>query len=158
MVAVKALIVTSLLALSTIAAADTDATFRLDPVSTSFTASGATTLSNALATVNCTANFASATDAAGAGSVTGATFTGGGLCGGLTATGFPWAVTPTSLTAVTIQNVTVQTTLGTCGPSSIAATYNNTDGSLTFTNAALAGGCTATGTLTTSPKITIVQQ
>ncbi|HWL89388.1 MAG TPA: hypothetical protein VNO21_26470 [Polyangiaceae bacterium] len=158
MYAVKALMMTSLLALSSIAAADVEATFRLDPVSANFTASGATTLSKGIVTVNCTANFAGATDAAGAGSVTGATFTGGSLCGGLTGAGFPWTITPSSLTAVTVQNVTVNTSLGACGPSNLAATYDNTNGALTFSNAALSGGCTVNGTLSTAPKITIVQQ
>ncbi|WP_394834960.1 hypothetical protein LVJ94_51520 [Pendulispora rubella] len=174
----KAVVATSLLALSITGCADTDsadvdpanvepaglepaaidATFRLTPASTNFTASGSMTLKKGLVTLNCTATFTGATDAAGAGKVTAATFSGGSLCSGLKSAGFPWAVVPSSTTQATVQNVTVNTSLGACGPSNLAAAYNNTNGSLTFTNAALSGGCSVSGTLTTSPRITVVAQ
>ena len=178
MYAIKAVVVTSLLALSIIGCADAepaevdhagddpanvdqaiiDATFRLNPVSTNFTASGSMTLKKGGVTLNCTANFTGGTDAAGAGKVTGASFSGGSICNGLTATGLPWAIVPSSTTQVSVQNVAVNTLLGACGPSSLPAAFNNTNGSLTFNNAALTGGCSVSGTLTTAPRITVVAQ
>jgi len=156
MYAIKAIALGSVLALGAFASDDTDATFRLTPVSTNFSAAGATTLNKSGVTLNCTANFTGATDANGGGAVTAATFTGGSICTSLAAQGFPWAVTANSLTQVTIQNVTVNSLAGACGPSAVVAAYDNAAGTLTFNNAPLAGGCTVTGTLTTSPKLTIV--
>ncbi|WP_394846755.1 hypothetical protein LZC95_04735 [Pendulispora brunnea] len=174
----KAVVVTSLLGLSIFGCADTDpgdtnpalvdptsvelaaidATFRLNPASTNFTASGSMTLKKGLVTLNCTASFSGATDAAGAGKVTAASFSGSSLCSGLTSANLPWPIVPSSTTQVSVQNVRVNTSLGACGPSNLAAAYNNTNGSLTFSNASLSGGCSVSGTLTTSPRITVVAQ
>ncbi|WP_394827377.1 hypothetical protein [Pendulispora albinea] len=134
---------------------DTDAAFRLTPVSTNFTATGSTTLKQGSMTLPCTAHFSGATDAAGGGAVTGANFSGGSICSSLGARGFPWTITADSLTQVTIRNVTVASLAGTCGPSTVTATYDSAAGTLTFNDAQLSGGCSVSGTLTTSPPITI---
>ncbi|WP_394828109.1 hypothetical protein [Pendulispora albinea] len=152
-----AFIATTALALSAFSS-DSNLSFRLDPPSTNFTATGAMKLTKGLVTADCTATFTGSTDANGNGSVSEATFSGGLLCGNLTATGFPWAVTPTSLTNGTFDNVTVNTSLGPCGPSNVPATYDNANGTITFTNATLSGGCTVSGTLTTTPKVTVVER
>ncbi|WP_116141753.1 activator protein [Trinickia diaoshuihuensis] len=123
------------------------------------TLTGSTTLTKGITSVSCTANFTGTVSSAGAISISAAKFTGGTLCSGVTPTGLPWTGTVTSTTALKLNNVAVNTLLGACGPSAIVGsiTENTTlqETTITLTNQPLSGGCSVTGTLTTSPFLTI---
>ena len=99
--------------------------------------------------------------------VTGGNVTGGGLCGTVNLTNFPWTahvdaadapVPPeNTLVPVTFNGITVQVPLlGTCGPGPVTAMYNNgasvpnTDASsFDFAATLNPGGCSITGKLST---------
>lgn len=137
--------------LSTAAAAQT-----VTPVSTNFTASGPTSLTSGGTRLNCTSTFRGTTSADGrTASITSASLAGFG-CGLVSATNLPWTVTAQSTTAITVSGVAVNVPFATCGPSNLSAAYNNATGQMTFANAPLAPNCSVTGTLTTSPTLTIV--
>lgn len=98
--------------------------------------------------------------------VTGGSVTGGGLCGFVNLQNFPWTahvdaadapVPPeNTLVPVTFNGVTVQASfLGTCGPDSVTAMYNNgasvpnTDASSFTFATTIDPDCSITGTLST---------
>lgn len=99
--------------------------------------------------------------------VTGGSVTGGGFCGLVSLTNFPWTahvdaadapVPPeNTLVPVTFNGITVQASfLGTCGPGSVTAMYNNgasvpnTDASsFDFAATLNPGNCSITGKLST---------
>ena len=126
----------------------------VSPANTSFSASGSTTLVKSGITVGCTATFVGKTNADGSGAqVTSASFTGGTLCSSISAVGLPWTITAPSTSSATLSGVQVNTPLGGCGPSTVNAGWSNSSSTLTLSNAQLSGGCTVTGTLSTTPAL-----
>lgn len=120
---------------------------------------GSTTLKKGLVSVSCTATMAGSISGSGAISITSASFAGNSLCTGITATQLPWTGNVGTPTSLSLNNVAVNTLLGACGPSTVAAsiTENPTQKETTIglTNQSLSGGCEVSGTLTTTPYLTI---
>ena len=146
----KALAMACVMAAGTIVAAPAFA-YHATPVNTTFTATGATSLSVSGLTIPCTSTFVLVTDAAGNVSVTQATFSGSALCTSLSASQLPWSVTLTGLTSATINNVKVSNILATCTGNAAA-----TIGTNTITLGGPLGSCSVAGTLNISPAFTVV--
>jgi len=68
--------------------------------------------------------------------------------------GAPYAVTPTGLRRGKIQRVATTGSIGSCGPGTLRFSVNKT-GVWTVDPTSLAGGCTISAALATSPRITI---
>lgn len=132
--------------------------YSLSPTSTSFTGSGSTKLTKGLINVPCSAAFTGTTDASGNGSITGATFSGGLVCPGITAVGLPWAASATGAGAATIYGVSVSAGLfGTCGPTNLPVAISGS-GVITFSSS-LTPNCAVQTTgsgIATSPAVTVV--
>lgn len=82
----------------------------------------------------------------------------GGLCDLVAFSAFPYAVTSTSTSSVTINDVTVVGITGNCF-GDLTGAFNQSNGKITFTGATLpsspAGGspCVISGTVSTSPAV-----
>jgi hypothetical protein len=136
--------------------ANSASAFKLSPPSTKFKASGSTSLTKSGVTVPCTANFVGKTSAKGTGKITGASFTGSSTCTAIQATGLPWQAKAISATTANINNVSVNAgPLGTCGPSTVPVQISGS-GAITFNNVVLTGGCSVSGTVQSTPAVTIV--
>lgn len=127
------------------------------PTDTRFTASGPINLARGNVRLTCNASFTGQTDAHGGATVTGVRFSGGLLnsCGAIKARGLPWRLSAQSTQAVTIADVTAETPFGTCGPTTLAATFDNATSTLRLNAAALAPNCSITGNLKAAPSLTI---
>lgn len=125
------------------------------PAGTKFTATGMTSLTKNGVTVPCTAKFKYKTTTNGKKvKVTSATFSdASGTCAAITATNFPWIGTPTSMTTADIAGAAVTSPLGNCGPGTVPVTVSG--GNLTFNGILNPGMCMVSGTLVSSPPITI---
>ncbi|MDR3507315.1 MAG: activator of alkane oxidation [Caulobacteraceae bacterium] len=127
----------------------------LSPTSTTFSATGSTSLTKLGITIGCTASFTGNIDGAGVGHIATASFSpGSALCSGIGTTGLPWTATALTSTGSgagtgSIAGVAVTTALGNCGPSTLPVTMNTT-GVLSFSGASLSGGCTVTGSIQTT--------
>ena len=133
--------------------------FSLNPKSTSpITISGPTKLTAAGVTVACTSNFTGGINAAGVGSITAASFSGGGLCSSVTALNLPWSLTATSATGVSITGVKV-TVLGlvTCGPGSVTGALVGAQPTTSVSFSGTIGTCSVVSnpTLTASVPLSI---
>lgn len=151
----KTLTAVAAIALVSFGFTTTASAFKLSPPSTSFTGSGNTSLTKSGITVPCTANFTGSINARGVGKVTGATFTGSATCQAISATGLPWKVAAKTASTAKFSAVSVSTPLGNCGPSALTVGDNGT-GLVTFTNQILSGGCSVSGSVQTTPAVTIV--
>ena len=147
----KALTMVCMMAVGTIAAAPAFAAHAI-PVSTTFTASGPTSLSVLGIAVPCTSTFVLVTDAGGNVTVTQATFTGSSTCTGIHANNLPWSVSLPSTTSATINNVSV-TAVGVTCSGNVGATVN-TNSSITL--GGTLGVCSVSGTLAISPAFQVV--
>jgi hypothetical protein len=127
--------------------------WHLIPESTDFTGKGNTSATKSGVTLKCTASFTGYTDSSGLGYITGGSFTGEIGCSSVTLKNLPWKSEAVSKYGVDIQDVTFDSPIGNCGPSTLATKLVR--GVVTFTNAQLAGGCTVSGKVTTSPKLSI---
>ena len=127
--------------------------WHLTPESSNFTGKGKTSATKSGITLACKAKFEGNVDSSGVGSVTGGSFSGQLGCSGVTLGNLPWTSTAASKSTVVIQNVTFQSIIGNCGPSNI--TVKLARGIISFKNVQLAGGCTASGKITTSPPLAI---
>jgi hypothetical protein len=154
MYVIKALVLGSMLAVSSLAVAPAFA-YKFSPANTTFTATGQTNLSASGISVPCNATFVIVSDAAGNGSVTHASFSGSSfLCGQITAASLPWPTSATSLSGVTINNVKVTAPLGiTCGAGPVAGTLSSSV--FSFNTALNPGNCSISGSLTVSPALSI---
>lgn len=148
----------ALLATAAFAASASAASF--SPANGTFTGTGTTSLKKGSLTIPCTANFTGHTTG-GVGVIDTATFSGGGgLCGLIHKTG-TWNATATSANGsgggtATITGVAVTASLfGTCGPSTVNVSLNNT-GLITFDNQTLSPDCAINGSVQTSPALSIV--
>jgi len=120
---------------------------------------GATTLTKSGIAISCTATMAGSVTAAGGISITSAKFTGNSLCSLVSPTSLPWSGQVLSTTSLSLSGVAVNTALGNCGPSTVGAsiTENPTQKEtiIGLSNQSLSGGCTVSGSLTTTPYLTV---
>ncbi len=130
------------------------AAYHLTPESTSFSGTGTTSATKNGVTLKCKAKFQGSVDSNGVGSVTSGTFSGQIGCNTVTLGNLPWKSTAKGATKLTIANVAFDSPIGNCGPGNLVVKL--TDGVIKFTNIALAGGCTVSGKITTSPALSIV--
>jgi hypothetical protein len=131
--------------------------YHFSPVATKFTATGPTTLSQNGQTINCTSKFTGKTNATGSsGNITGLSITGSDIrCGLVSGTNFPWKGKPTGATTGKVMNAEVTSPLGTCGPGTVSP-IGLSGGVITFNNILNPGSCKVTGTVTTSPTLSVV--
>jgi hypothetical protein len=132
----------------------TAAAYHLSPENAKFKGTGTTSATKSGITLNCNAKFKGKVGPTGVGKITAGSFTGELGCSAVGLGGLPWKAAATSQTNATIYNVSFTSPIGNCGPGDIATTLQN--GVITFTNVALAGGCTVSGSITTNPKLSIV--
>jgi len=130
------------------------AAYHLIPESTTFTGAGKTSATKNGITLPCTANFKGNTNATSVGSITSGTFSGQIGCSSVGLGGLPWKALAKSATKVIIYNVSFTSPIGNCGPGNLPTKLTN--GVIKFTNVALAGGCTVSGSIKTTPTISIV--
>jgi hypothetical protein len=130
------------------------AAYHLIPESTNFTGTGKTSATKNGITLPCTANFQGHTTATGGGAITSGSFTGQVGCTSVGLGGLPWKALAKGAQKVIIYNVSFTSPIGNCGPGNIPTKLAN--GVIKFTNVALAGGCTVSGTIKTTPTISIV--
>ena len=125
----------------------------------SISLTGATTLTKSGNAVGCTANLVGSITNTGAIQITSASFSGHALCAGVTAKSLPWTGQVLSKTALSLDNVAVNTPLGECAPTaingSIAQTASPKQTIIGLSDQALSGGCSVTGSLTTTPSLTV---
>jgi hypothetical protein len=131
------------------------AAYHLIPENKSFTGTGTTSATKSGITLKCTAKFTGSVNGTGVGSVTGGSFSGELGCSAVTLGNLPWPAVATGATAGKISNVTFNSPIGNCGPGTLPVTLKN--GVISFTNKSLAGGCTVSGSITTTPKISIAK-
>jgi len=130
------------------------AAYHLIPVSTDFTGSGTTSATKNGITLKCKAKFQGHTDSNGVGFITGGSFSGQLGCTSVGLGGLPWKSLAKSATKVIINNVSFTSPIGNCGPGNVPVKL--VDGIIKFSNVALAGNCTISGKITTSPTLSIV--
>lgn len=122
--------------------------------------SGSTTLTKSGNTTGCQATMAGAVSHTGEISITSAKFTGNPLCADITAAGMPWTGHVLSATGLSLDNVAVHTPLGACGPTMVSAdiagsTKPQDDTTISLSSQSLSGGCTVSGSLTTTPPLKV---
>jgi hypothetical protein len=128
--------------------------YHLIPENTSFTGSGNTSATKNGVTLACKAKFNGSIDGTGVGSVTSGSFTGQLGCTSVALSNLPWKATAKKATTGNIFNVTFTSPIGNCGPTTLPVKLKN--GVISFTNVALAGGCTVSGKIKTTPTVSIV--
>jgi hypothetical protein len=150
----KALLQASLWGISAIFAAPVFAAHAI-PVNTTFTATGPTTMTQSLITINCISTFTLVSDDGGNVKVTQATFAGGsGLCRSLSAAdSLPWPVSFNSTSAAVINNVLVKSPLGTCS-GSVDVSIDNANSLISLKGPL--GPCTVSGGLSVVPQFRVV--
>jgi hypothetical protein len=148
----KVLAMACIMAAGTIAAAPAFAA-HATPVSTTFIATGPTSLSFAgLGNIACNSTFTLVTDSSGNVTVTQAVFSAGNvLCPLIKANNLPWSVTLNSTTSATINNVNVGAGSAVCSGNASA-----TIGSSSITLTGSVGSCGVSGTLNITPTFTVV--
>jgi hypothetical protein len=131
------------------------AAFHLSPTG-NFTGEGKTSATKNGVTLPCIAHFTGKVTTAGVGYVTSGTFTdnGGIGCTSVKLSHLPWRAVAVNARRARIANVTFTSPIGNCGPGYLPVALKN--GVIRFTTVALPGGCTVSGTITTSPKVSIV--
>lgn len=127
--------------------------WHLIPENKSFTGSGNTSATKSGITLKCTADFDGNVDGTGTGYVNSGKFSGELGCSSVTLKNLPWKSVAVGKTAVHIENVTFDSPIGNCGPSTIAVKLSS--GIISFSNVQVSGGCTISGKITTSPKLSI---
>jgi hypothetical protein len=127
-----------------------------------FSASGAMSLSKSGIVLGCSAIFTGTAVVGGDVQITSVAFNGPpSLCHGIKASATqdsPWTGHFDATTQLTLDNVAVKTPSGEqCGPSRTMATVsdNGHETVVNFNNAAISGGCSVTGSLTTTPYLHI---
>ncbi|RHW19067.1 hypothetical protein D1610_02785 [Sphingomonas gilva] len=122
------------------------------------TLNGTVTVSKGI-TLTCTMS-GTGTVSGGTATITGLSLSGGmlGLCGSITFSGLPYAVTSASTSSITIVDVRAVGVTGNCR-GNLTGSFNQSTGQITFNNATIpsdpAGGapCVVNGTVSTSPAI-----
>jgi hypothetical protein len=131
----------------------------ISPAGASFVLSGSLTLQQST-TINCdvSLNGTVAPDGSSA-TITGGSFSAGDWqCGFLVSpSGFPWTITPNGGGSITITNIGASSILGSCN-GVITTNWDNGTSSVSFPDSTIPGSpnsCKITGTLTSSPGLTI---
>ncbi len=151
----KALIATAAMSLATLGFATSASAFTFSPSHTKFKATGQVSLTQNGTTLACTANFRGATSATGReGRIIAANFSGAGGCTAIKANSLPWKVLPTSLSTIKIEQLSLTSPQGLCGPDPVQADLSG--GVISFNTTLLPGNCQFSGSLATTPTITIV--
>jgi hypothetical protein len=130
------------------------AKFHLSPEGSTFTGTGTTSATKNGVTLQCKAKFQGHVDDTGVGFVDSGTFSGQVGCSTVGLSNLPWQSNALNAKKANIQNVTFTSPIGNCGPGTIVVAIKA--GKIKFTNAPLAGGCTVTGSIKTSPALAIV--
>lgn len=130
------------------------AAYHLIPENATFTGKGNTSATKNGITLKCKANFQGHVDSQGVGFVDSGTFTGELGCTAVGLGGLPWKSVAKSATKVLINNVSFTSPIGNCGPGKVPVKV--VDGTIKFTNVNLAGGCTISGKIATTPALSIV--
>ncbi len=130
----------------------------LVPEKTNFTADGTSTLMKSGATVICNSHYVGHTSATGTAVVTAATYSPTAVnpnpaCAVISATGLPWPVKATSLTAGKFARVSVSSPLGTCGPGTVVVAISS-GGVVSYNTTLNPGACGINGSAQTTPAIT----
>ncbi|MBI1683646.1 protein activator of alkane oxidation PraB [Caulobacter hibisci] len=132
----------------------------ITPNPTSFTLTGTLTLSQST-TVTCNVSLTGSVPAGGgSATITSGSFSGGSWqCGTLVfPTGFPWGITLNGGTSITVVGIGATSILGSCSGNITTSWVNGSPGKVTFTGATIPGSpnsCTITGTLNSSPSLTV---
>lgn len=119
---------------------------------------GPTNLTAFGTTVPCTSQFTGSIDSSGVGSITSATFSGGGLCGFVRAQSLPWGINATNPTDVTISNVKVSVFgLVTCGPGSVGGSLVGSQPTTSVSFSGTIGSCSVSSnpTVTSNTALSI---
>jgi hypothetical protein len=128
--------------------------WHLIPESTDFTGSGTTSSTLNGITLKCTASLTGDTDSSGIGYITAGSFSGEVGCSYVTLQNLPWTVTAVTHLGVHLANVEFDTPIGNCGPGTLKVNLQS-KGVFYYRKEAFPGGCTLSGTITTTPAITI---
>jgi hypothetical protein len=128
------------------------ASWHLTPLSTNFVGKGRTQATKNGITLPCKAKFNGNIDGDGTGHITSGTFSGQIGCESVSLGNLPWTATATAKNKGVIHNVAFTTPIGACGPGDMPVKIT-TAGTIIFTNVPLAGGCTVSGKLKTSPVV-----
>jgi hypothetical protein len=155
----KVAVAAAIVAAFSIGVAATPAAARHLSPSGSFTADGkVTNTKNGVTGAPCTAHFTGTVDGAGIGHFTGGSFEGtaDSDCDKLMPANLPWKMVAATRRKAKVLNVTIEA-LGAmyCGPGTVPVTLKN--GVISFTAVPLAGKCSISGHLTTSPSLAIVR-
>ncbi len=127
------------------------------PAATKFTASGEIMVTQNGATTTCAASLKGATNKSGKeGRIYSATFSGANPnCASLAAATLPWKIEPNPAGGgnFRIEQFTLISSVGTCGPDRLPARLSG--GVITFNHTLNPGACQVSGSLTTSPTISV---
>lgn len=132
------------------------AAYHLSPKSTKFTGTGNTSATKNGISLPCKAHFTGNTSSTGVGHITGGSFTDTTKvgCTAVKLINLPWKALAKTATKVVIYNVEFSSPIGNCGPGNLPTILKN--GVVTFTDVPLPGGCTVSGKITTTPKVSVV--
>lgn len=139
-----------------VAAVTPAAAYHLNPEGANFTGTGTTSATKNGITLPCKAKFTGKVTSTGVGFVTSGSFTDNGSigCTSVQLSGLPWKSVAVGASRVNIYKVTFTSPIGNCGPGTLPVALKN--GVIRFTTVPLPGGCTVSGAITTSPKLSIV--
>lgn len=147
----KTLVLSAATALMALGSAGAASAYYFTPNNTNFTATGSVTLTAAKSHV-CTATLAMNTNGNGL-TITAATFK-GRYCGGVTAANLPWKAFPKEPHTVAIDHMTLMTPYTTCGGGQVVYAGLSAGGRIGMSGARL-GQCSVSGSLGTSPMLTV---
>jgi hypothetical protein len=132
-----------------------------------FTASGPTLLGKGALSVGCETVLTGTISSTGDLKITGASMRGAGVCNAISAE-FPaetsvWSGNIENAKSLALDNVSVNVNIplvgGKCGPTNIKAALSNDPAKkemvITFSNQLLSGGCSISGSLTTTPYLNV---
>lgn len=129
----------------------------MNPIGEPFSATGLTALTIKQIIANCSVTFNGTITPAGIVNIASVQFSGGSLCqlvSGSASGSSPWTGQVDSATQLSVNNAQVDfKVLGACGPSQIVAKWNDSNSSMTFSNAELKPDCKFSGTLMALPKL-----
>jgi hypothetical protein len=124
---------------------------------------GSTTLTKSGHSIGCKATMAGNVDSAGAISITAASFSGAPMCSLITPAHLPWTGQVTNTAGLTLDKVAVDVAVpmlgGQCGPTTVNASIVQStpqkETAINISQQQLTGGCEVSGTLTTTPFLTV---
>lgn len=124
---------------------------------------GSTTLGKSGLSLGCAATMTGTITSTGEISITSAKFSGNSLCSLVAPTNLPWTGQVANTTSLSLNNVAVDVKVvgigGQCGPTALTASITENTAQketiIGFAHQALSGGCTVSGSLTTTPFLTV---